>query len=155
MSPQHQQQELSVPSRTAFYIFPSLINTPAEWQKATSKVFLCRVYTRGHPHSPSSLDTHTRIPHMMWVLVTCKYVYYIEKIHGKMQHNSLISILLYLTQELQCNSDAICIHVRLYVQIAWKLSAEEVWGSTIQLARIGYSPPKCIWIFKKALPMLF
>lgn len=72
-----------------------------------------------------------------------------------MQHNSLFSILLYLTQELQCNSDAICIRVGLCVQIAWKLSAEETWGSTIQLGQIGYSPPKCIWLFKKELPMLF
>lgn len=62
-----------------FYIFPSLINTPAEWQKAPSKVFLYRVYTHGHPRSPPSLDTRACIPHMRWALVTCKYVYYIER----------------------------------------------------------------------------
>lgn len=62
-----------------FYIFPSLINASTEWQKATSKFFLCRVYTHGHPHSPASLDTYTCIPHMMWVLVICKYVYYRER----------------------------------------------------------------------------
>lgn len=48
-----------------FYIFPSLINTPAELQKATSKVFLHRIYIHGHPHSPPSSDTHTCTPHDM------------------------------------------------------------------------------------------
>lgn len=62
-----------------FYIFPSPIDTPAEWRKAPSEVFLHRVYTHGHPHSTPSLDTHTRIPNMTWVLVTCKYVYYRER----------------------------------------------------------------------------
>lgn len=72
-----------------------------------------------------------------------------------MQHNSLFSILLYLTQELQCNSDAICVRARLCVQIAWKLSAEEMWGSTVQLGQIGHLPSRRIWVFKKELPVLF
>lgn len=70
-----------------FIFFPSLINTPAQQQKLTSKVFLHTVCTHGHPHALLSLNTHMCTSHMMWMPGTFKSVLHREKIHSKMQHN--------------------------------------------------------------------